>query len=294
MLALGDRVQLCWYDGQCYDDGRVPIAANDPGLMFGATVFSTLRVYGEDLNDRRTAWSAHRRRLETAIADFGWSDPDWPRVIQGLHRLAPHYSLLRVTLFPDGCELVSGRSLPDNLATMQRDGITAWVAPPDRHTRLLAGYKTGNYLGAWSALQTARSHGNGEAILTDTAGHWLETSTGNLWGYRDRTWYTPPIDGSILPGIVRQRILETLRSQCVDLDIDVNDREPWTPELYRSFQTVAYSNSGVEIIPIVTVRLNSPADDAQTLTFPRLQDRSPLQVLRRAFDPSSADTDALE
>ncbi len=282
---MGNRVQLCWYDGACYADGRIPIAANDPGLMFGATVFSTLRVYGETLDDPRTAWPAHRQRLATAIAAFSWSEPDWTRVIEGLHRLIPHYPLLRVTLFPNGCELVSGRYLPDNLAVMQRDGITAWVAPPDRHTRSLAAYKTGNYLGAWSALQTARSHGNSEAILTDTAGHWLETSTGNLWGYRDRTWYTPPIDGSILPGIVRQRILETLRSQHLsqNQNIDVNDREPWTPELYRSFQTLAYSNSGVEIIPIVTVRLDSPTDTAQTLTFPLSVDQKLLKTLRGAF-----------
>jgi 4-amino-4-deoxychorismate lyase len=283
-------VQLCWYDGECYDDGRIPIAANDPGLMFGATVFSTMRIYGKTIDDPRTAWPAHRQRLETAIAAFSWSEPDWMRIDQGLHQLAPHYPLVRVTLFPDGRELVSGRFLPEKLDVMQREGITVWVAPSDRHTRSLAAYKTGNYLGAWSALQIARSHGNDEAILTDAAGHWLETSTGNLWGYRDRTWYTPPIDGSILPGIVRQRILDHLRSR----SIAVNDRQPWTPDLYRSFEIVAYSNSGVEIVPIVTVRLDSPSDTAQTLTFPLPFDQTPLNSLRRAFDACPAADEVLE
>lgn len=285
---MADRVQGCWYDGEWYDDGRIPIAANDPGLIFGATVFSTLRTYGTTLDDSRTAWSAHHQRLEAAIAAFSWSEPDWIRINRGLRALVPHYPVLRVTIFPDGRELITGRHLPVNLAQMQRDGITAWVAPPDRYHRSLAAYKTGNYLGAWSALQTARSHGDHEAILTDAAGHWLETSTGNLWGYRDRTWYTPPINGSILSGIARQRILDTLRSQYANSPLDhatieLNDREPWIPELYRSFQTLAYSNSVVEIIPIITVRLNSPTHDTQALAFPFSVDQIPLDALRSAF-----------
>jgi 4-amino-4-deoxychorismate lyase len=32
-----------------------------------------------------------------------------------------------------------------------------------------------------------------EAILVDAAGNWLETSTGNLWGWRDGSWWTPAL-----------------------------------------------------------------------------------------------------
>jgi len=286
-------VELCWYDGEYYTDGRIPIAVNDPGLLFGATVFSTLRVYGGDLDDRRTAWSAHRQRLATTIARFDWHPPNWNCIDQGLSELIPHYPVLRVTVFPDGRELVTGRDLPQDLDTRQRQGITAWVAPPGRHTRLLAADKTGNYLGAWLALRTARSQGAGEAILINDAGHWLETSTGNLWGYRDRTWYTPPIDGSILPGIARQRILAALRSPAIGSEIAVNDRQAWTPEFGYSWEFLAYSNSVVEVVPIVAVRHDFAPNDARTLTFPLTRNQAPLKALRRAFDPSFADNDTL-
>ncbi|MGD1902865.1 MAG: aminotransferase class IV [Geitlerinemataceae cyanobacterium] len=276
---MRDRAQLCWYDGERYDDGRFPIAANEPGLIFGATVFSTMRVYGGGFDDPRTAWPAHRRRLEGAIAAFGWPQPSWESIDRGLETLLPHYPVLRVTLFPDGRELVSGRYLPDDLADMQREGIAVWVAPSDRHARSLAGYKTGNYLGAWSALQAARSRGLREAILTDESGNWLETSTGNLWGYRDGVWHTPPTDGSILPGIVRQRILDSLRSR----QISVDDREPWTPELWRSFEVLAYSNSGVEVVPIVRVEFEAAAGDRAPIASEGGDRGRVLAVLRQPF-----------
>ena len=287
-------MELCWYDGEYYTDGRIPITVNDPGLLFGATVFSTLRVYGGDLNDPRTAWPAHRQRLETTIARFGWHQPNWDYIDQGLGELIPHYPILRVTIFPGGRELVTGRDLPQDLDALQRQGITAWVAPPDRHARLFAADKTGNYLGAWLALQTARSQGSGEAILIDDAGRWLETSTGNLWGYRDCTWYTPPIDGSILPGIARQRILEVLRSPAIATQLTVNDQQYWTPDFYQSLEFVAYSNSVVEVVPIVTVRFGVSHEQTRTLTFSIPTDRSPLNSLRLAFDASPAADEVLE
>lgn len=286
-------MELCWYDGEYYTDGRIPIAVNDPGLLFGATVFSTLRVYGGDLNDPRTAWPAHRQRLETTITRFGWHQPNWDYIDQGLGELIPHYPILRVTIFPGGRELVTGRDLPQDLDTLQCRGITAWIAPPDRHARLFAADKTGNYLGAWLALQTARSQGAGEAILMNDAGHWLETSTGNLWGYRDRTWYTPPINGSILPGIARQRILAALRSPAIGSEIAVNDQQAWTPEFGYSWEFLAYSNSVVEVVPIVAVRHDFAPNDARTLTFPLTRNQAPLKALRRAFDPSFVDNDTL-
>ena len=52
-----------------------------------------------------------------------------------------------------------------------------------------------------------------EAILVDESGNWLETSTGNLWGWHDGIWYTPHLDNRILPGIVRSHLLNWLKSQ---------------------------------------------------------------------------------
>ncbi|HCF27363.1 MAG TPA: 4-amino-4-deoxychorismate lyase, partial [Cyanobacteria bacterium UBA11049] len=49
--------------------------------------------------------------------------------------------------------------------------------------------------------------GAGEAILVDANGNWLETSTGNLWGWQNGCWWTPPLEAGILPGVVRQQLI---------------------------------------------------------------------------------------
>ena len=87
-----------------------------------------------------------------------------------------------------------------------------------------------------------------EAILVDSAGNWLETATGNLWGWRDDCLWTPPITAGILPGIMRSQILQWLKMQGL-----LVREEPWKEDLVSTFEAIAYSNSVVEIIPIHTV-----------------------------------------
>ena len=86
----------------------------------------------------------------------------------------------------DGREWITGRYLPGDLATRQQQGIVGWLADVPIYQRCLASHKTGNYLGAWLALQQTQKYGAREAILIDESGNWLETSTGNLWGWKQR------------------------------------------------------------------------------------------------------------
>ena len=92
--------------------------------------------------------------------------------------------------------------------------------------------------------QEAKKSGAKEAILIDESGNWLETSTGNLWGWKQDCWWTPLLDEKILPGIVRCQLLSWLRSQ----NIPVRENN-WTPDFVRDLEVIAYSNCGVEIVP---------------------------------------------
>lgn len=114
--------------------------------------------------------------------------------------------------------------------------------------RWLPAHKTGNYLPAWLARATAQQMLAQEAILVDESGRWLETTTGNLWGWRDGRWWTPPLDDGILPGVVRSQLLNWLLSHQEQVR-----EEPWSGELVQGFEAIAYTNSVVEVIPIHTV-----------------------------------------
>ncbi len=217
---------MYWYCGKSIESHTIELAINDPGLLYGATVFTTFRtdrfVVGQDpqllvreasrreeVGDLR---DLHYDRLQSSLSDLDWHQPDWERVRSGVECLRPHFPVLRITIFPDGRELITGRELPPNLATWQQEGVTAIIA--DRQfTRSLPQHKTGNYLAPWLALQQARNNNIQEAILTNDRGDWLETTTGNLWGYRDGCWYTPPLSAGILPGIARSQILVILQRE---------------------------------------------------------------------------------
>jgi branched-subunit amino acid aminotransferase/4-amino-4-deoxychorismate lyase len=252
-----------WYDGAWRSGNQITLDITDPGLLYGATVFSTLRIYErnpaeKNLADPRSAWGAHRSRLTQSLEEFGWTLPDWARVEAGVAQVAVIHPVVRVTIFPDGREWIVGRAVPADLTQRQTQGITAIVTDHAIGARSLPHHKTGNYLTPWFGLQQARSCGAEETILTDPQGNWLETCTGSLWGWADGVWYTPPLVAGILPGILRDHLISRLRCQNREVL-----ESAWTPALIDSFRLLAYSNCVVEIIPIVQVR-----SDAKTWEYP--------------------------
>lgn len=242
-----------WYHGQPLDQRTITLDVTDPGLIFGATTFTTLRIYDRDLHGPMTQWLAHRDRLYNTRSQLGLPQPDWEQVEQGATLLAAEYPVVRVTLFSDGREWIVGRELPSNLTQKQTQGIVAWVAQAAHYRRSIAVHKTGNYLPCWLALQTAQRQFLGpelasEAILVDEDGRWLETSTGNLWGFRDGRWWTPPL-GDCLPGIARSHLIRQLQRHGQPIGVD----QPWTADWVEGFEAIAYSNSVVEVVPFHAV-----------------------------------------
>ncbi|WP_176428931.1 aminotransferase class IV [Nodularia sp. NIES-3585] len=234
---------MYWYNGKLIESQTLELDINDSGLLFGATVFTTVRVYGKCLDSSLTNWVAHCDRLLFSLQSFSWQEPNWHLVRQGAEILAAHFPVLRITLFADGREWITGRQLPPDLSAKQKHGITTNVALSNFY-RSLPSHKTGNYLSAWLAKTHAQQLNSQEAIFINAAGNWLETTTGNLWGWQNGSWWTPPLTGEILPGIVRSQLIKNLPTV---------HESPWNAELVRGFEAIAYTNSVVEIIPIHTV-----------------------------------------
>jgi 4-amino-4-deoxychorismate lyase len=238
---------MYWYDGKAIESSEITLDITDPGLLFGATVFTTLRVYNDSIESPKTAYYLHCQRLATSIKELNWCQPDWERLKVGASTLALCFPVLRMTIFPDGRELITGRNLPPQLELWQQQGVTAIIAERV-YSRSLPNYKTGNYLAPWLALQSARSQDIQEAILTNDRGDWLETTTGNLWGYRDDCWYTPPLSAGILPGIARSQTIDQLQQH----HRPVRELE-WKADWVKDLHAIGYSNSVVGFIPIHTI-----------------------------------------
>ena len=245
-------VNCFWYDNQLIEGNVLKLTIDDPALLYGATVFTTLRVYRQSLDSPLTNWKQHCDRLHSGLQQFNWSPPNWQQVRRGAEALMAFSPVLRITIFPDGRELIIGRSLPEDLATWQQNGIRAWVADAPHFRRSLATYKTGNYLSAWLAKQRAKEFGSLEAILIDDRGNWLETSTGNLWGWRDGQWWTPPVAAGILPGLARSQLLTWLSDRR-----RIVKQENWSAEWVKDLEAIAHTNSVVELVPIHSIFNNN-------------------------------------
>lgn len=234
---------MYWYNGREIAKDTIELNISEPGLLYGATVFTTLRT------DRLSPIVAelHYQRLRSSIIDLAWYQPNWAQLQQGVAALTSKFPVLRITLFPDGRELITGRDLPAQLAIWQTEGVTVIIAD-GQHTRSFPQHKTGNYLAPWLALQQARSQDIQEAILTNDRGTWLETTTGNLWGYLNGCWYTPPLSAGILPGVMRSQILTHLHQQQIPVI-----ETPWNSTWVKELDAIAYSNSVIHLIPIHTV-----------------------------------------
>lgn len=230
--------------------------------MYGATVFTTLRIYDRSLDYPLTNWKRHCDRLLSTIHAFGWQEPAWQRVRQGTEILLQDFPLLRVTIFADGREWITGRNLPADLTEKQQHGIAVSLVSGEEFQRFLPAHKTGNYLGAWLARTTAQQMATSEAILVDTTGNWLETSTGNLWGWQDGNWWTPPLAAEILPGVMRSQLINWLKSQNQSVI-----EKPWTPDVVENMEAIAYSNSIVEIVPIHSVLEERGKEGKLTLRY---------------------------
>ena len=239
---------MFWYDGSLIDGSQLQLDIGEPGLCYGATSFTTMRVYNRSLTHSFTRWQDHCDRLSTTITAFHWQQPNWQRLKQGVEILSEHFPILRIAIFPCGTEWITGRQLPADLQQRQANGITAWIASDPLYRRNLAPYKTGNYLSAYLARQRALQLDAQEAILIDLDGNWLETSTGNLWGWQNNCWYTPHLDLGILPGIARSRWLDFFRRRQIKVQENI-----WTPEFVARIEALAYSNCVVDFIPIQTV-----------------------------------------
>ncbi len=246
-----------WYDGQLWKKDTINLPINDPGLLYGATVFTTLRVYQRSLEHPLTQWDAHCHRLETTLKQFDWCLPHWEKLYQGAKHLVSIYPVLRLTIFPNGKEWITGRFLPENLALSRQKGSRGWLGEHPLLTRTLTPYKTGNYLGAWLARQQGINLGFQETILVNEKGNWLETTTGNLWGWKEGKWYTPTLDLGILPGIGRSQLMTWLSQKNLEVEENI-----WTTSWTKSLKVIAYSNSVVEVVPFQLIDLNG-----ETLTF---------------------------
>lgn len=58
---------MYWYNGELIENERISLGIDDIGLLYGATIFTTLRIYQQSLDHPLTHWQEHLERLHSKV-----------------------------------------------------------------------------------------------------------------------------------------------------------------------------------------------------------------------------------
>jgi branched-chain amino acid aminotransferase len=205
-------------DGSLVDPERATISVFDRGLLYGDGAFEVLRTWNGvavDLArhvDRLVDTARHLQlAVPASLDDFVTRTIDAAGA--GEHRVriivtrGPGALGRRLAELPAGRTVVIVEPLPPQPVEVAAVVVDFPLAR--RHGR---GHKTLAYLDSVVAREMA---GEDEAIRLDADGNVAEGATSNVFVVSAGAVATPPVDGGVLPGIVRGRVLEL----CMQLGI---------------------------------------------------------------------------
>jgi branched-subunit amino acid aminotransferase/4-amino-4-deoxychorismate lyase len=234
-------------NGRLLAAGEARVSPLGDGFMFGLGLFETIKV----LNGRPVFFSDHFERLRRSAGELGLAFTVSVaelrvRCEQCLSANGLGEGSLKVVVFQDAdgpSELIATREktyLPEHY---ERGFALKTFLAGQREGKLF-GLKTTNYLGNLQAKQAAKAAGCDEGLFIDSAGLILEGATSNVFVVKGGEVLTPPLDGRLLPGIARHRVLQLLK----------NGRECAVPaQLLSGADEVFVTNALLGVMPVAAV-----------------------------------------
>ena len=226
---MSDMVSL---NGCVLSENGAQISVLDRGLLYGDGFFETLRIEaGAPLLIER-----HLTRLKASCCMAGFGDcvdfdemkrsADAIIVANGVQRGRLRITLTRGVLpgigtgpavTPTILMQAGAMDLPLDAAEPITLAVSTWRAneqsPIVAHKRI--GFQA-NLL----ALSEARARGADEALLLNSTGHLAEGSISNIFLIKDGRVMTPAPDCGLLPGIMREIVLEACDVEEATYDLD--------------------------------------------------------------------------
>jgi branched-chain amino acid aminotransferase len=260
-----------------WNEATVHVAVH--ALHYGSSVFEGIRCYKTPDGSIIFGLKHHIRRLFDSAKIYRM-EPKWTReqIEQACIEVCRNNSLdacyLRPLLyrgyyslgvFPDQCPIDAvvmplkwGKYLgAEALEKGIEVCISSWtrIAPNTLPALAKAG---ANYMNSQLIKIDAMALGFDEGIALDKNGFVSEGSGENLFLVRDGVLWTPPLCGSILPGITRQCVLDLAREMNIPTTVEVIPREM----LYVADE-VFFTGTAAELTPIrsvdkVTVGIGKP------------------------------------
>ncbi|MFP4054637.1 MAG: aminotransferase class IV, partial [Phycisphaerae bacterium] len=256
-----DNVYL---NGKILPARSASVSVYDAGFLLGASTFTTMLAR----NGSVFRIDRHIRRLRETVALLGLAvEVDADLLSRETHELLRINELAdarcRITLTPGSTlgesqtTLITAVPKPDHPREWYTEGISVVVSTFKQVTgHPTFGYKTGNYLVRSLAMQEAAAKGAQEALWFTLENQLAEGCTSNVFLALEGVLYTPPRDTPVLPGIVRQTVLELCEAE----GIEVRDDRPLTVREMLDAGEVFMTGSVKGIVPVTRIEAHTVGD----------------------------------
>ena len=245
---------VTWVNGELSSPSSEVLRADDRGLLYGDGLFETMRAY----DGRVFCLAEHMARLLEGVAVLGLP-LQYDRaqlaagVVETLTAAGLDDAYIRLTVTrgiggrpseleaSDACTvIVTTREYHGYPARVYEEGMKLSLAAARRNdTSPLSHIKSLNYLDNILAQHHARQSGYDEAIFLNTQDIVAEGATTNIFIAEAGQIINPPLDAGVLPGIVRQCLMDGL---------DIVE-EPFDLDRLTAADEVFLTNSLLEVAP---------------------------------------------
>lgn len=254
-----------YLNGEIVPEAEAVLSVFDTGFLHGASVFTTLRSH----NGKAFRLDRHIGRLldmaeKIGIRHDATADGLAAAVADVIKANGISEGRIRITISPGpvGLEkptvVVTASALEAYPKQWYEKGIGVIVSGVRQFTSdPTAGLKTGCYLPRVLARQAAAAAGAQEAIWFTETGRLAEACFCNVFIVRGGTVSTPPLTTPVLPGVVREAVIEL----CDKLTIPCHADKPITGEDVTAADEMFLTSSTAGVRPVVRIGRNAVGDE---------------------------------
>nr|WP_194300852.1 branched-chain amino acid aminotransferase [Acetobacter oeni] len=273
-----------WYDAQVMPRGPLTLDPSAAVLHYAQEIFEGMKafrtnedgiaIFRPEANARRFQKSAERMAMPVlpeklfieAVDQFVKADADWvPEGESSSLYIRPFMfandAFLGVKPASEYIFLVIGAPVG---AYFSNGAVTVWVS--ETYTRAAPGGTGaakcgGNYAGSLLAQAEAKEHGCDQVVFLDAVKHRFVEEMGGMnvfFVFEDGSIATPPLTGTILPGITRDSVLTIAREQGLTVREEPYAIDQWLEDAKSGRLTEAFAcGTAAAISPIGAVKTSA-------------------------------------
>ncbi|MCH4890568.1 hypothetical protein EZV73_23505 [Acidaminobacter sp. JC074] len=207
------------------------------GLKFGYGLFETI-YYNGHLED----FDRHMRRLNESLIKLNMSPVDCDEVLKNalLHLEPSGHNAIRISVYQDKDQVITYETRNH----IQKESYDVKFSSIKRHSsQPLFQLKSTCHLSYFLEKQSLKDYD--EALHFNEKGHLTEGIYTNVFFVKSGIFYTPAVDCGILPGIYREKVIETLKKLGIPIKIGYYNRED-----IESADEVFMTNALIKIMPV--------------------------------------------